>query len=129
MGNLFFYQVVTTYTRGLISSSMVCNAPAIWTHDSYSLADNELGRQFTEIWCDTLTNLNCRLSRQAVREFAMRVVFQMSSEDSSQLIDSPAACKLGQHRALLHSEDDGMLRKFRPFALPGENWLRDLKTV
>ncbi len=108
-------------------------------HDSFSLADNALGKQFAEIlkegpdvgihsiiWCDTSGNLNRRLSRQSVREFELRVVLQMSSEDSIALIDSPAASKLGQHRALLCSAEEGMQEKFRPFALPGENWLREM---
>ncbi|GAK59602.1 cell division protein FtsK/SpoIIIE [Candidatus Vecturithrix granuli] len=78
----------------------------------------------TLVWCDTLTNLHRLLSRQILRAFDMRVVFQMSSEDSMMLIDSPVASKLGQHRALLYSEEDGQLEKFRPFAIPNERWLQ-----
>lgn len=78
----------------------------------------------TIIWCDTSNNLNRRLARQVLREFEMRVVFQMSNDDSMALIDSPAAGKLGQHRALFHSEEEGRIEKFRPFALPSEQWLK-----
>ena len=53
----------------------------------------------------------------------MRVLFQMSLTDSSNLIDSPVAGKLGQHRALFHSEDEGRLEKFRPYGVPADSWL------
>jgi hypothetical protein len=77
----------------------------------------------TLIWCDTLGNLQRSLDRQAMREFAMRVAFQLSVTDSSNLIDTPAASKLGLHRALFANEDEGRLEKFRPYGLPTEEWL------
>jgi hypothetical protein len=77
----------------------------------------------TLVWCDTLTNLNRNLDRQSLREFAMRVVFQMGAEDSANLIDSPTASKLGQHRAFFFDEEAGRLEKFRPYALPSPEWL------
>ena len=77
----------------------------------------------TIVWCDTYTNLNRSLDRSAQREFAMRTVLQMSAEDSANLIDSPAASKLGQHRAFFFDEDGGRLEKFRPYALPEDDWL------
>ncbi|MBM3128264.1 MAG: hypothetical protein FJ009_06440 [Chloroflexi bacterium] len=77
----------------------------------------------TLVWCDTVTNLNRGLDRRGLREFAMRVVFQMGAEDSANLIDSPAASKLGAHRALFYSEDEGRLEKFRPYAIPIQQWL------
>jgi hypothetical protein len=70
------------------------------------------------VWCDTVTNLNRSLDRRALREFAMRVVFQMTAEDSANLVDTPAASKLGPYRALFYDEDEGRLEKFRPYALP-----------
>ncbi len=75
------------------------------------------------IWCDTLNNLQRAIDRQALRELAMRVVFQLSVSDSSNLIDSPAASKLGLHRALFSNEEDGRLEKFRPYGAPSEEWL------
>ena len=51
----------------------------------------------------------------------------MSSSDSSNLIDSPAANRLGFHRALLYSEEQGLLEKFRPYALPESDWLDNLR--
>src|SRR5262249_26222885 len=64
------------------------------------------------IWCDTLNNLNRFFDRQALREFDQRVLFQMSAADSSNLIDTPQASKLGLHRALFFSEDRGQAEKF-----------------
>ena len=78
---------------------------------------------FTVVWCDTLTNANRALDRQALREFEMRVLFQMNAADSSNLIDSPLAAKLGLHRALFYSEDRGQPEKFRPYGLPSQEWL------
>jgi hypothetical protein len=77
----------------------------------------------TLAWCDTYTNLTRTLDRRSLREFEMRVVFQMGAEDSSNLIDVPAASKLGLHRAFYFSEEEGRLEKFRPYSLPPEAWL------
>ncbi len=78
----------------------------------------------TLMWCDTLNNLQRTLDRQSMRELTMRVVFQMNVGDSSNLIDSPLASKLGLHRALFFNEEEGRLDKFRPYGLPSETWLR-----
>ena len=77
----------------------------------------------TLVWCDTYTNLTRTLDRRALREFGMRVVFQMSAEDSANLIDTPAASKLGAYRAMFYSEDEGRLEKFRPYGIPEISWL------
>jgi hypothetical protein len=90
------------------------------------LRDGPLVGAHTLVWCDTLNNVTRSLDRQAIREFEMRVLFQMSATDSSVLIDSPAAGKLGLHRALFHSEDQGKLEKFRPYGLPSESWLAEV---
>jgi DNA segregation ATPase FtsK/SpoIIIE, S-DNA-T family len=79
------------------------------------------------VWCDTYNNATRTLDRLALREFDMRVLFQMSAADSSNLIDSPAAGKLGMHRATFYSEEEGRLEKFRPYGLPPENWLGWMK--
>ena len=47
----------------------------------------------------------------------------MGVADSSNLIDTPAASKLGSHRALFANEEDGRLEKFRPYGVPSEEWL------
>lgn len=74
-------------------------------------------------WCDSLTNLQRTFDRQALREVEMRVLFQMSQNDSSTLIDSPVASRLGEQRALFHSEEQGSMEKFRPYGLPPAEWL------
>ncbi len=53
----------------------------------------------TIIWCDSVNNLNRTLDRQGMKEFENRILFQMSANDSSTLIDNPAASKLGENRA------------------------------
>ncbi len=74
-------------------------------------------------WCDTLTNFNRMLERGLIKQFAVRVLLQMSAADSSLLIDTPTASQLGKRRALLHREEEGGLEKFRPFAPPEAEWL------
>jgi S-DNA-T family DNA segregation ATPase FtsK/SpoIIIE len=79
----------------------------------------------TLAWCDTVNNLQRSLDRQGLREFEIRVLFQMGAADSSHLVDSPLAAKLGLHRALFFSEELGTLEKFRPYAMPDEQWLKN----
>ena len=73
--------------------------------------------------CDTYNNVNRFLSRKAFSEFEMRVLFQMSANDSASLIDSPKASLLGLHRALFFNAQEGYLETFRPYALPGRDWI------
>jgi DNA segregation ATPase FtsK/SpoIIIE, S-DNA-T family len=75
-------------------------------------------------WVDTVASLERTLDRSSMREFDNRVLFQMSANDSSTLIDSPAANKLGFFRALSYSEEQGVMEKFRPYALPSADWLQ-----
>ena len=77
------------------------------------------------IWCDTVTNLERVFDRQALREFDNRVLFQMGAPDSTNLIDTPAASTLGLQRALLANEEQGTLEKFRPYAMPSDEWLAE----
>jgi ABC-type multidrug transport system fused ATPase/permease subunit len=72
----------------------------------------------TFIWSDTYNNVTRSLDRNALKDFEMRVLFAMTGVDSSNLIDTPAASKLGPHRALLYTEEQGRLEKFRPYAAP-----------
>jgi hypothetical protein len=74
-------------------------------------------------WADTLSTLERIVDRQTLREFDHRVLFQMSAADSSNLIDSPIANQLGLHRALLFSEEQGGLEKFRPYDTLQHDWL------
>jgi hypothetical protein len=57
----------------------------------------------------------------------MRVLFQMGVNDSSTLIDSPLASRLGLHRALFASEEMATPEKFRPYSLPDEAWLEGVR--
>jgi hypothetical protein len=73
---------------------------------------------------DTFNNVNRFLGRKALSEFEMRVLFQMSTNDSASLCDDPKASTLGLHRALLYNEQEGYLETFRPYASPTEEWLQ-----
>jgi S-DNA-T family DNA segregation ATPase FtsK/SpoIIIE len=97
------------------------------------------GKQFAEIlkegptvgvhvicWIDTNVNIDRTFDRGVMREFDNRVLFQMSASDSSNLIDSPSANKLGYHRALVYSEEQGSVERFRPYALPETAWLAEV---
>jgi energy-coupling factor transporter ATP-binding protein EcfA2 len=74
-------------------------------------------------WSDGVTNMQRTFDRQALREIELRILFQMSPNDSSALVDSPVASRLGEQRALLHSEELGKLEKFRPYEIPPADWL------
>ena len=68
--------------------------------------------------CDRAASLEQVFDRRALREFDHRVMFQMSANDSAQLIDSSEANDLGPHRALLYREDRGTVTRFRPYGPP-----------
>lgn len=75
---------------------------------------------------DTFNNVNRCLSRKALSEFEMRVVFQMSANDSASLIDTPKASTLGLHRAIFYNEQAGHMETFRPYAMPDAEWVREI---
>lgn len=72
----------------------------------------------TWIWVDNGASLSRSIDRSALREFDWRVLFQCSAADSSALIDSGTASRLGPSRALLHDELSGRNEKFRPWSIP-----------
>jgi hypothetical protein len=82
----------------------------------------------TLLWCDSYNNVTRMLDRMLLREFELRVAFQMSAADSASLLDNPAASRLRQHRGLLASEDLGTLEKFRPYGPPTEEWLNQIRS-
>jgi hypothetical protein len=99
------------------------------------------GAQFNDLICDgashgihviasvdTFNNVNRFITRKALSEFEVRVVFQMSANDSASLIDSPKASMLGLHRALLYNEHEGSLETFRPYAMPESQWIEQIAT-
>ncbi len=75
------------------------------------------------VTCDGATNLGRSFDRNSIREFEWRLLFQVSASDSSTLIDSPIASRLGPQRVILHSEETGTQEKFRPYAWPSTDWL------
>ncbi len=77
------------------------------------------------VTCDTYNNINRFMSKKAFSEFEMRILFQMSANDSASLIDNPKAGTLGLHRALLYNEQEGYLEVFRPYSLPTDVWIRE----
>jgi hypothetical protein len=79
------------------------------------------------IWCDTYTNVLRILDRHNMQDFEMRVLFQMNGNDSSSLMDAPDASKLGVHRAILYDEGQGLTEKFRPYGLPSNEFLAQVK--
>ncbi len=76
--------------------------------------------------CDSLNNVNRQISRKALSEFELRVLFQMSANDSATLMDSPKASTLGMHRAILYNSQQGSAEVFRPYSLPGNDWLEEI---
>jgi len=80
-------------------------------------------------WADTAVAIDRTLDRASLREFDHRVLFQMSAADSSNLIDSPLANKLGFYRGLAYSEEQGTSEKFRPYALADRAWLDEVKAA
>ncbi len=76
------------------------------------------------VWCDSYNNLTRWLDRGVLREFEFLVALQMSPNDSSNLIDTPAASMLGVNRGLLADMSQGRLEKFRPYGLPSVEWMR-----
>jgi hypothetical protein len=81
----------------------------------------------TLVWCDTYSNVTRILDRHSLQDFEMRVLFQMNGNDSSALMDSPDAARLGVHRAILYDEGQGLVEKFRPYGLPSPEFLAWIK--
>jgi hypothetical protein len=102
-----------TATPGQLFGAVLRDGPAVGVH--------------LLVWCDSYNNVDRWFSRQALREFEMRVAFQMNSADSSNLIDSPAASRLGTNRAVYYSDERGTTEKFRPYGPPSSEWLQWLR--
>jgi ABC-type multidrug transport system fused ATPase/permease subunit len=75
--------------------------------------------------CDTVNNAGRFFSRKTLSEFELRVLFQMSANDSASLIDTPKAANLGLHRAILQNAQAGTLETFRPYGLPDDVWIAE----
>ena len=81
----------------------------------------------TIAWCDSYATVNRLLDRQSLRDFDLRVLFQMNATDSSSLMDSPDAARLGVHRAIFYDGGHGQMEKFRPYGLPSAQWLAEVR--
>jgi hypothetical protein len=81
------------------------------------------------VWCDSYNDVSRLVDRQTLREFEMRVVFQMSAADSTNLLDTPAASRLRMHRGLFYSDDLGTVEKFRPYGPPTDEWLAHVRAA
>ncbi len=75
------------------------------------------------VWVDSFGNASRWLERSTLRDLDLRVLFQMSASDSSNLMDSPAASRLGVSVALFTSEERGQSEKIRPYAIPTKEFL------
>ncbi len=111
----FSYDAPATETPGQLLAKILRDGPELGIH--------------TLLSCDTLANLNRTLERRSLNELEMRVVLQMSADDSSSLIDSPAASKLGAYRAYFYSAEEGRMEKFRPYQVPTNAWLQQITQV
>ncbi|MEO6181624.1 MAG: FtsK/SpoIIIE domain-containing protein, partial [Verrucomicrobiota bacterium] len=99
----------TTANPAVQLNKLICEGPSFGIH--------------VVATCDTYNNMNRFLSKKAFSEFEMRVLFQMSANDSASLIDNPKAGTLGMHRALFYNEQQGHLELFRPYSLPNGEWI------
>ncbi|MGO9108164.1 MAG: FtsK/SpoIIIE domain-containing protein, partial [Thermoguttaceae bacterium] len=82
---------------------------------------------YTIAWCDSYATVNRLLDRQGLRDFDLRVLFQMNATDSSSLMESPDAARLGVHRAIFYDGGHGQMEKFRPYGLPSVQWLAGVR--
>ncbi len=78
---------------------------------------------------DTYGDVQRCLTRRALPYFEMRVLLQMSANDSAALIDGSQANALGLYRALYCHERKGWTEIFRPYTLPSEAWLAEAETL
>ncbi|HUW84884.1 MAG TPA: FtsK/SpoIIIE domain-containing protein [Phycisphaerae bacterium] len=123
------YRVVRRQEEDFALSTLEAEAPASADKQfAELLREGPALGMHTLAWLDTPAALDRTLDRQARGEFDGRVLFQMSATDSSNLIDSPVASDLGFYRALLYSEELARLEKFRPYARPDYEWLRQVGT-
>jgi len=73
------------------------------------------------------------MDRNSEQEFDMRVVLQVSADESRRLLDTDAGSEIGPNRAIYYDEDRaGKTEKFRPYDLPNaeqiDAWGNQLRT-
>ena len=99
------------------------NPSALW---SEIVKDGPAAGVFPIVWCDGYQTAQRWLGRELLNRFETRVLFAMNANDSSNLIDNPAASKLGPNRALLSRGDLGTIEKFRPYGVLSFERITDL---
>ncbi len=93
---------------------------------SYILKEGADVGVFVIMHVDNLNNMG-RCFDDAIRnEFSQRIALQMSADDSTNLIDSDIASKLGPDRAYYYDETEGILKKFKPYTKPNLMWFENL---
>lgn len=70
---------------------------------------------FVLVWADSAGTLSRWLGRQGLRDLEVRILMQMSVNDSNTLIDSSVANKLEPHALIYYDETDSKVTKFRPY--------------
>ena len=93
------------------------------------LRDGPAAGIFTFAWVDSYQTAQRWLARDQMNRFEQRIIFAMNANDSSSLVDSPAAGRLGENRALLYRGDLGTLEKFRPYSPPATDWIKQLASA
>ncbi|MEQ1824914.1 MAG: FtsK/SpoIIIE domain-containing protein [Pirellula sp.] len=81
------------------------------------LRDGPALGMYVWIWADSASSITRWLSRQSMRDLELRILMQMSTSDSNQLIDTNAANRLERYVVLIHDDVEGKAIKFRPFEL------------
>ena len=79
------------------------------------LRDGPSHNMHVVIWAENYSTVNRWLSRTAMREIEIRLLMQMGANDSTNLIESVAASRLGENVMLVHDEATGQDQGFRPF--------------
>jgi hypothetical protein len=82
-------------------------------------------------WADSLATVERVFKRGGLAHFDLRVALQMSDKESSDLLGSAVAARLGENRALFRHEDweAGRMEKFKPYALPEPESLARLAEI
>lgn len=71
----------------------------------------------TVVCSDSAGNLGRWIPRQGMRDLEVRILCQMSNNDSNTLIDSGAANRLEPHAVIYYDEIDGKILKVRPYRM------------
>ena len=108
---------------GGLDKEQTVNPSALW---SEIVKDGPAAGVFPIVWCDGYQTAQRWLGRELLNRFETRVLFAMNANDSSNLIDNPAASKLGPNRALLSRGDLGTIEKFRPYGVLAPERIADL---